>query len=500
MTAVKTAEEAAAAISGREWRLLVGGDLRPAGSGRTFATESPATGVVIAQVPDGGAEDVDAAVGAGESAWPEWSEATPRERAGVVRELAGVLRDNADELATLDALDAGMPIRGALKDVELAAATIELFCDYASVLGGATVPASRGNLHFTTRMPFGVVGRIVPFNHPLMFTAAKMAAPLVAGNSVVVKPPEQAPLSALRLGELLADRLPGGVLSIVVGSSPETGRALVRDPRVHRIGFIGSERTGRAIQRDSAETGVKDVTLELGGKNALIVFPDADLAATAAGVVAGMNFTPSVGQSCGSTSRVVVHRDVHDELVAAVVERVGQLRLGDPLDPDTDIGPLAFRGQYDKTVTYLDVAVSEGATVAAGGGRPPGEGFTAGHFFEPTVLTGVRPHMRIAQEEVFGPLLSVLEFASEADAIAIANGVGYGLTGSIWTRDLDRAHRVATALRTGYVWINGASRHFLGLPFGGVKASGVGREECLDELLSYTQLKSTHIMLGGPDV
>jgi 2-formylbenzoate dehydrogenase len=298
------------------------------------------------------------------------------------------------------------------------------------------------------------------------------------------------------MAELFAGVLPPGVLNVVVGDGPATGRAVARHPAVRRIGFIGSDVTGRAVQRDAAKTGVKDVTLELGGKNALIAFPDADPAQVADGAVAGMNFVRSAGQSCGSTSRLLLHASIADEVLALVAERMSAIRVGSPLDPATEMGPLASRAAYGKTLRYIAAGRDEGARLLAGGGRPAGLPDERGFFVAPTLFGGVRPDMAIAREEIFGPVLCALTFTDEDEAIEIANAVPYGLTGSVWTSDLGRAFRVATALDAGYLWVNGSSRHFAGVPFGGVKQSGVGREESLDELLSYTQLKSINVMLG----
>jgi 2-formylbenzoate dehydrogenase len=381
-------------------------------------------------------------------------------------------------------------------DVAIAADTLRLFAGLAIELKGSTIPATAQHLHLTVREPFGLVGRIIPFNHPLMFAAGKIAAPLVAGNVVILKPPDAAPLSALRIGELFASVLPAGVLSVVSGDGPAAGRAVVRHPEIRRIGFIGSDVTGRAIQRDAADVGVKEITLELGGKNALIAFPDADPEAVAAGAVAGMNFARSAGQSCGSTSRLLLHESIADDVLERVAARMSAIRIGSPLDPATEMGTMASRAQYAKTMRYIGVARDEGAQLMTGGGRPAALKDQPGLYVAPTLFRGVRPDMRIAQEEVFGPVLSALTWKDEDEAIRIANAVGYGLTGSVWTNDIRRAHRVAGALEAGYLWINGSSAHFTGVPFGGVKLSGVGREESLDELLSYTQLKTINVMLG----
>jgi acyl-CoA reductase-like NAD-dependent aldehyde dehydrogenase len=486
------------AVLDREWNLLIGGRLVPAASGRRYADESPVTEAVIASVPDGNDADVAAAVRAAEPAAAAWRRVPARERGALVAELAGVLAAHARELALLDAIDGGHPVTGMLGDIDIAADTLRFFAGLGIELKGSTIPATAANLHLTVREPFGVVGRIIPFNHPIMFAAGKIAAPLVAGNAVILKPPESAPLSALRMGELFSGVLPPGVLSVVVGDGPATGRAVAAHPRIRRIGFIGSDATGRSIQRDAAGAGVKDITLELGGKNALIAFPDADPDEVAAGAVAGMNFAKSAGQSCGSTSRLLLHESIADDVLERVAARMTGIRVGSPLEPATEMGTLASRGQYDKALRYIRAGREGGARLVTGGGRPPGLADPPGLYVAPTLFRDVRPDMRLAREEVFGPVLSAMTWKTEEEAIRIANAVDYGLTASVWTNDIRRAHRAAFALEAGYIWINGSSRHFTGVPFGGVKLSGVGREESLDELLSYTQLKTINVMLGEP--
>ncbi|WP_224404041.1 aldehyde dehydrogenase family protein [Pseudonocardia sp. ICBG1034] len=488
-----TTGPASATVADREWTLPVGGRFRAAEGGVTYVVENPATERTLAAAPDAAPSDVDEAVRSAADAAAKWRHVDVRERGRRLRTLAEVIRAHADELAMLDALDSGNPVTAMYNDVAWGAEVLDLFADFASHLGGATIPASAENLHYTRRAPFGVVARIVPFNHPFFFAASKVAAPLMAGNAVVLKPSDITPLSALRLGELAADILPAGLLPVVTGSGPAASSALVKHPLVRRIGFIGSDRVGRIIQRDAAEVGVKEISLELGGKNALIVCPDADLDAAANGIVNGMNFAWSQGQSCGSTSRVLLHSSVADQVLDSVLAQVKEISVGSPVDPATRMGPLASRAQYDKARSYVEIATDEGATVAYGGKRP--DGLEAGYFLEPTILTDVRQGMRIEQEEVFGPVMSVLTYDDLDDAVRIANGVEFGLTGSIWTRDVSTAVTLADRLEAGYVWINGSSRHFWGMPFGGTKSSGVGREESVEELLSYTELKAVNVLV-----
>lgn len=382
------------------------------------------------------------------------------------------------------------------RDVAHAVHALEYFAGLGYELKGHSVPASPGNLHFSVREPYGVVGGIAPFNHPIMFAATRMAAPLMAGNTVVIKPAEQSPLSTAVLGELCAELLPPGVANIITGYGDEVGEALVRHPAVKRIAFTGSVETGLRIQRSAAEVAVKHITLELGGKNPMIVCPDVELEKAVAAAVAGMNFAWQ-GQSCGSTSRLLVHDSLYDRFAEQLAARVAQIRVGDPLDPAVQMGPINSRPQYEKVLRYIALGREEDARLLAGGRRPAGEHFERGFWVEPTVFADVTPGMRLAQEEIFGPVLSMLRWRDIDEAVAIANGTQYGLTAAVWTRDLDQALRIGQRLHAGYVWINGCSAHFPGMPFGGFKNSGVGREGGLEELLSFTEEKAYHVILNG---
>ncbi|MEV0074064.1 MULTISPECIES: aldehyde dehydrogenase family protein [unclassified Amycolatopsis] len=473
-----------------DWRLLVGGRLVEAPGHRTFEVTSPIDGKMIATVPDADAELVDDAVAHAESAFPAWRDLDVLERAARVRELADVVEANIDDLALLDAVDGGAPMAVMAGDVHMAAGLCRYFAGLALEMKGFSLPT--GDLHFTVRQPYGVVAKIVPFNHPILFAISKLAAPLVAGNCVILKPAEATPLSALHLARLIQHVFPPGVVQIVVGDGPAVPRSLVRHPGVARIGFTGSETTGRSIMRDAAQTGVKEVSLELGGKNALIAYPDADPVEVAHGAVQGMNFTWS-GQSCGSTSRLLVHESIADAVVAGMVERLKDHVIGSPLDPVSDQGPLVSREQHEKVLRYITGAIEKGAVVVTGGGRPAG--LDIGNYLEPTILDHVDATWQVATEEIFGPVLSVIRWSDEEDPVAIANSVRYGLTGSVYTNDVRRALRVAQRLDAGYVWINETGKHFLGMPFGGFKASGLGREESIDELLSYTEVKSINVKL-----
>ncbi len=479
-------------------RMLINGDLVDSDSGDLLESLNPANEESLGYVPAATAADVNRAVAAAEAAHPDWAGVEPKDRAKLLRKLAQKLRETTDDILQVEVADTGNTISKMRADVATAGDTLEFYAGFATEIKGETVPASGKNLHFTLREPYGVVGRIIPFNHPIKFAANALAAPLMAGNTVVLKPPETSPLSAVMLAEICREILPPGVVNIVTGNGIPAGDALARHPAVKRVAFTGSVPTGRAIQRAAAEGGVKHVTLELGGKNPLIAFPDMEPDMIAQFAVAGMNFAWQ-GQSCGSTSRLLLHESLYKPVLERIVEKVSRLRLGDPLDETSQMGPINSKRQYERVCAMVASGIADGGKLMTGGKRPPGPDFKRGYWLEPTVFANVTPGMRIADEEIFGPVLSVFSWRDEKEALQLANATEYGLTASIFTNDIKKALHTARAVKSGYVWINGTSTHFQGTPFGGYKSSGLGREEGIDELLSYTEVKTIHIVLGdGP--
>jgi acyl-CoA reductase-like NAD-dependent aldehyde dehydrogenase len=478
--------------TGLDIKMLINGELVEAKSGQVLESVNPATEEILGTAPLAGEADVDKAVQSAARAFAQWSKETMDTRAKYLRQLADAVRDRAEEIALVETLDTGNTLARVRHDIEKSIESLEYYAGLGYELTGRTVPASTSaNLHLTVREPYGVCARIVPFNHPFLFIASRVAAPLMTGNTLVLKPAEQSPLSSGIFSEIAAEVLPPGVVNIVTGDG-RTGDALVRHPQVPRIAFIGSVQTGLRIQQAAAESGrVKHVTLELGGKNPMILFPDAHWELAVEGAVKGMGFSWQ-GQSCGSTSRLIVHESIYDKTVAAVVDKVSKIRLGDPVSPVTDMGPVNSAAQYAKVMNYIEIAKADGAVLAYGGKRP--EGMDKGYWVLPTVFVDVTPDMRIAQEEVFGPVLSIMKFRTEEEALQIANGIEYGLTGAVWTNDLNKAIKFAKNLQCGYVWVNNSAVHYPQLPFGGYKQSGVGSEEGIEELLSYTQLKSIHFI------
>lgn len=458
----------------------------------TAETTSPSTGESLGPVAWAAAHEVDLAVQAAQSGFRIWRATKPLERARVLREAARIVRAHGAELAMIDAADCGNPVRELRHDAEIAAAGMEYFAGLVTEMKGSTIPMGEGVLNYTLREPLGTVVRINAYNHPFMFAAMRAGAPLAAGNALIIKPPEQAPLSSLRLAELIGALFPPGVFNVLPGGRA-CGEALVAHPGVAKIGLIGAVATGKAIMRGASDT-LKSLALELGGKNALIACPDADPDRVAAGIVRGMNFS-WCGQSCGSTSRVFLHDSLHDAVLERVVAAANTIRPGLPTDIETEMGCLVSQAQFEKVCGFIASGEQEGARLVAGGRRPDDPALAAGWFMRPTVFADVRPEMRIAREEIFGPVLSVLRWRDETEMLAAVNGSEYGLTASIWTRDLATAHRLSAQVEAGYVWVNGSSAHFLGAPFGGTKQSGIGREESIEELLDMTQIKNINISI-----
>ena len=466
-------------------------------SGAVIDVEDPATGASLGTASNGNAADVDHAVAAAADAFAAWRDTPAQDRARSIRAAAAILRAHRDDLAWVDALDTGNPLQAMRYDVDISAAYMEHFAGLVTEIKGSTIPIAPGLLNYTLREPLGVVARIGAFNHPLLFVAGKAGAPLAAGNTLVIKPADQTPLSALRIAELWQDVFPPGVFNVVTGGR-EAGSALASHPRVAKIGFIGSVAAGRAVMQAASAT-LKPLTLELGGKNALVACADATPHEIGEGVVRGMNFRYVTGQSCNSTSRVYLHDAIYDEALREIVRNVAAIRVGLPTDPETEMGCLSSKAQFDKTTRYIRIGKEEGARLVYGGGRPSNPGLAKGHFIEPTVFADVTDDMRIAREEIFGPVVGILRWSDERDVVARVNALDYGLTASIWTHDLDRAHRMASNIQAGYIWINNASTHHVGVPFGGYKQSGIGREESIDELLACTQIKNVSVTLRGGD-
>jgi betaine-aldehyde dehydrogenase len=455
-------------------------------------SRNPATGEDILEVGGASAETVDKVVGHASRAQPAWWKLDIRERVACVRKFIKEVETHADELATLDAIDSGNPYNGMQIDIKISLAVMDLFAGLATEIKGESFPGSGDRINFSVREPLGVVARIIPFNHPLMFGCIKSVAPLIAGNAVIIKPSEHTPLSALRIAELAGNLFPPGIFNVLNGGR-ETGSALSQHPKVRNVSLVGSVPTGKAVLAD-ASMAIKSVLLELGGKNPLIVCPDTDVDFAVATAVKGMNLTWTAGQSCGSTSRLLVHESLYNNVVDGVTDAFSRLQLGIPSDKQTEMGCLTTGPQFKKVTEYIEIGVAEGARMTTGG-LPSQSPHPEGYFVRPTVFSDVDPGMRIANEEIFGPVLSVIPWKTDDQVLKIANSVDYGLTAGILSNDINQALRMSREVQAGYVWINNSSDHYPGVPFGGYKDSGLGREECLEELLAYTQVKAINIHL-----
>ena len=484
-------ERATADLAIEHW---IDGGSSSSADGETFQTADPAVADPITTIARGDTDDIDSAVAAARSAFDrEWRETTPQERSQYVHEWTAELRNHLDELTLLESLDTGKPLAYARDELAEALEQFEYYVAVAQAHEGSQIPQGADNHIYTRSEPYGVSGQILPWNYPLSLFGWKTGAALAAGNTVVCKPSEEAPLSITRAAQLSEGILPDGVLNVVNGYGEEAGAALTDHAGVDKLSFTGSVPVGREVMAAGADH-VTPVTLELGGKSPYVVFPDADIEQAAETSASGIFY--NTGQSCDACSRVLVHEDVHDEFVDAFVKAAEAWEPGDPLADGTTMGPLTFDDQHEKVSNYVDVGRKEGAELVLGG--DDGTGSDDGYFFEPTVFDDVDNDMRIAQEEIFGPVQCIITFADYEEAIELANDVEYGLASGVATRDASTAHRAAAEIEAGSVWINEYHGGGVGIPFGGYKASGIGRECGKDTLDEYTRTKSVNVALDDP--
>ncbi|HEY0393536.1 MAG TPA: aldehyde dehydrogenase [Candidatus Elarobacter sp.] len=476
---------------------FIDGRERPSADGRTFEVRNPANGSLVARVAEGGAAEIDLAIRAARAAFDDgrWSRLPVRERHRVLNRFADAIEAALPELATLETTCVGRPLREMRAQLGRIPEFYRYFAAVARTAEDAVPPFEGPYLNYVRRVPLGVVGQLTPWNHPLLILTKKLAPALAAGNTVVVKPSELTPLTTLVLTQLAHEAgIPAGVFNVVTGFGAEAGAALASDKRLRKLDLTGGTETGRAVAKLAGENLIR-VTCELGGKAPVIVLPDADLDRAAAGAVFAA-FIAS-GQTCVAGTRVLVHESQHDALLERMVKRARAIRIGDPLDMATQLGPVVSARQLERTERYVEIGRNEGATVACGGRRPDGA-LANGFFYEPTIFTNVRAGMRIAQDEIFGPVTCVLTYRDTDEAVAIANGIEFGLAASIWTADAARGMKLAERLECGIIWINDHHRIDPALPWGGMKASGMGRETGLEGYREYTQTKSVIVGLDDP--
>jgi aldehyde dehydrogenase (NAD+) len=472
-------------------RLLIGGRWVDGALGKTIPVENPYSRQIICDIAEATAEDVDLAVDAAQEAAPGWAALAAHERGRLLLKLADAIEADGEYLARLEASNTGHPIRDCLNlDVPRTVLCFRYFGGMADKFEGSVIPVDAGFLNYLIREPIGVVGQIVPWNFPLMFVSWKLGPALAAGNTVVIKPSEITPLSTLRVGELIKEvGIPDGVVNIVPGYGHTAGKRISEHPDIGKVSFTGSTNVGREIVRASAGN-LKKVQLELGGKGPNIIFDDAVIPAAIGGTAFGIFHNQ--GQACIAASRLIVHEKVADQFLEGFIKLAKSIRLGDPLDSETEMGPLTSRIHHERVLSFVQVAQEEGGEILCGGKVPEDASLAGGYFIEPTVVKAALGH-RVQQEEVFGPFMSVVTFSDEEEALAIANGTSYGLGAGLWTQNLARAHRVAKKLYSGMVWVNSYKRVHPASPFGGVGQSGYGREMGFEAMREYTQPKSVWI-------
>src|SRR5689334_6678182 len=476
-------------------QLFINGEWRDAEGRKTIEVVNPATEEVIAEVASAEQADVDAAVAAARAAFEgPWSRLSARERGRIVWKIGEKLLEKADEIARLETLHNGKPIFESRQiEVPAAAECFQYFAGWADKIHGETVPVKGNFLTYTLREPVGVVAAIVPWNFPLLLTAWKVAPALACGNTVLIKPASQTPLTALALAEVAAEAgLPPGVRNVVTGPGSKVGQMIVEHPGIDKIAFTGDTSTGKGIMRGSADS-LKHITLELGGKSPNIVFPDADLDAAIRGASVGIFY--GKGEVCAAGSRLLVDKSIKDQFISKLAERTKKMVAGDPLDPKTRLGAISSKAQLERVLQYVDIAKKEGASLVAGGSRSD-IGTGKGYFMQPTVFADVKPEMTIAREEIFGPVLAAIDFTDVDEAIARANDSVYGLAAGVWTKDIKKAHYVASKLKAGTVWVNTYNVYDTAVPFGGYKQSGFGREMSQHALDYYTQVKAVWVDLN----